>query len=231
MVPPPEFITLAENTGLIGPLTRFVLETALWQCAEWAREGMPLNVSVNVSARDLLDEELPRILGHLMQAGGVPGSRLTLEITESVIMDHPERALEVLGQLCSLGVGISIDHFGTSYSSIAYLKKLPATELKIDKSFVMDMQTSKDDAMIVRSIIDLAHNLGLKVVAEGVETEEVWQSLRSLGCDIGQGYLFSKPASPRDLSRWIRAAEPDEPDRSEEPVSATDRDPTGIGAR
>jgi diguanylate cyclase (GGDEF)-like protein/PAS domain S-box-containing protein len=204
-IAPDEFIGLAEHTGLIEPLTRFVLETALMQAAGWHRQGTRLDVSVNVSARNLLDEELPRVLSELLHTALVPPARLTLEITESVIMEDPTRALEVLIELHRLGVGISIDDFGTGYSSLGYLRKLPANEVKIDKSFVIDMDRNPDDATIVRSIVDLAHNLNLRVVAEGVERQEVWDKLRELGCDVGQGYLFSRPVPARELLGWIES--------------------------
>jgi EAL domain-containing protein (putative c-di-GMP-specific phosphodiesterase class I) len=189
------------------PLTRWVLETATVQCAQWLREGFEFGVAVNVSARSLLDDELPRVLRRLLTATGLPARHLTLEITESAIMEDPDKALEVLIGLYALGVGLSIDDFGTGYSSLGYLRKLPASEVKIDKSFVLEMHRNHDDATIVRSIIDLAHNLGVDVVAEGVETQEVWDQLRVLGCDAAQGYLFSRPLEPDRLARWVRARE------------------------
>jgi diguanylate cyclase (GGDEF)-like protein len=200
---PDEFITLAEQTGLIFPLTRWVLEAATIQCAQWLREGFEFGVSVNVSARILLEREFPRLLERLLVATAVPPRYLTLEITESAVMEDPDKALEALIELYALGVGLSIDDFGTGYSSLGYLKKLPASELKIDKSFVLEMDRNRDDATIVKSIIDLAHNLGVNVVAEGVETDEVWEQLRELGCDVGQGYLFSRPIPPEQLIQWV----------------------------
>jgi EAL domain-containing protein (putative c-di-GMP-specific phosphodiesterase class I) len=162
-------------------------------------------VSVNISARTLLEEELPGLLRRLLTATGLPARQLTLEITESAIMEDPEKALEVLIGLYALGVGLSIDDFGTGYSSLGYLRRLPASEVKIDKSFVLEMDRNQDDATIVRSIIDLAHNLGVDVVAEGVETERIWNQLRQLGCDVGQGYLFSRPIEPGQLISWVRS--------------------------
>jgi diguanylate cyclase (GGDEF)-like protein/PAS domain S-box-containing protein len=203
-VPPDEFITLAEQSGMIRQLTHLVFATALRQCAEWNRNGMPLEISVNVSAHNLLDEDLPQHLERLLRESAVPPEQLTLEITESVIMEDPQRAMNVATQLRTLGVNIAIDDFGIGYSSLGYLKKLPARELKIDKSFVMEMDRNLDDATIVRSTIELAHNLGLRVVAEGVERREIWQALKELGCDVGQGYLFSHPLPAEELTCFVR---------------------------
>jgi EAL domain-containing protein (putative c-di-GMP-specific phosphodiesterase class I) len=143
---------------------------------------------------------------HALQKWQVPPELLDLEITESVIMEDPRRALDIVTELDSMGVSISIDDFGTGYSSLSYLKKLPADELKIDKSFVIEMDASQDDCVIVRSIIEMAHNLGLRVVAEGVETQAIWQRLRALRCDYGQGFLFSRPMPSDRALHWLRAA-------------------------
>jgi diguanylate cyclase (GGDEF)-like protein len=207
-IPPDEFVALAEHSGLIRTLTRRVLETSLRQCAEWRRNGIALDVSVNLSARNLLEEELPSVLAGILASHQLPPSCLTLEITESVIMEDPERALEIVTELDALGVQISIDDFGTGYSSLGYLKRLPAREIKIDRSFVMEMDQDVGDAMIVRSTIELAHNLGLEVVAEGVETSKVWDALKALGCDYGQGYLFSRPVPADRLPLDTAPAEP-----------------------
>jgi len=207
-IPPDEFIKLAEQTGLILPLTRWVLEAATIQCAQWWREGFSFGVSVNVSTRILLEHEFPRLLEQLLAATALPPRYLTLEITESAVMEDPDKALEALIELYALGLGLSIDDFGTGYSSLGYLKKLPASELKIDKSFVKEMDRNQDDATIVRSIIDLAHNLGVDVVAEGVESQEIWEQLRELGCDAGQGYLFSRPLPPERLIEWVQGLPP-----------------------
>jgi EAL domain-containing protein (putative c-di-GMP-specific phosphodiesterase class I) len=163
-------------------------------------------MSVNLSARNLLDENLPSTVLSMLQSHNVPVHRLTLEITESVIMDDPHRALEVLTELNKIGVSISIDDFGTGYSSLGYLKKLPATEIKIDKSFVMEMDRNADDRTIVHSTIELAHNLGLDVVAEGVSSRQTWEELKRLGCDTGQGYFFSRPLPAERLCQWCREA-------------------------
>jgi EAL domain-containing protein (putative c-di-GMP-specific phosphodiesterase class I) len=203
-IPPDDFIGMAEQSGLIRPLTQWVLKTALMQGALWHSSGLRIGVSINISARNLLEEELPEVLAGMLRDSGMPADHVTLEVTESVIMTDPEAALEVITELSDLGVSISIDDFGTGYSSLGYLKKLPAREIKIDRSFVKDMDHEKDDAAIVASTIELAHNLGLSVVAEGVETEEIWQLLRKLGCDVAQGYLFSAPQPPDKITTWIR---------------------------
>jgi diguanylate cyclase (GGDEF)-like protein/PAS domain S-box-containing protein len=205
-IPPDEFIGLAEHSGLIQPLTEWVLETALRQCAAWRQEGLDLSMSVNLSARNLLDESLPSTVLSMLESNKVPVNKLTLEITESVIMDDPHRALEVLTALNEIGVVISIDDFGTGYSSLGYLKKLPATEIKIDKSFVMEMDRNSDDQTIVHSTIELAHNLGLSVVAEGVSSRQTWDELKRLGCDFGQGYYFSRPLPAERLAQWCLEA-------------------------
>jgi EAL domain-containing protein (putative c-di-GMP-specific phosphodiesterase class I) len=162
---------------------------------------------VNLSARNLLEEDLPLNLKRLLQTSGVPPEQLTLEITESVIMEDPERALRVVTRLRDLGVGISVDDFGTGYSSLGYLMRLPAEELKIDKSFVMQMEQDAGSATIVHSTIDLAHNLGLKVVAEGVESDAIWRVLKELGCDFGQGYHFSRPLPADQLLSLLCASQ------------------------
>jgi diguanylate cyclase (GGDEF)-like protein/PAS domain S-box-containing protein len=205
MIPPDQFIAPAERTGLIRPLTLWVLNTALDQCQLWHKQGLELAVAANISARSLQDPKLSDLISGLFETRKTPFRSLALEITESMIMAEPMRALEILTQIHKMGVRLSIDDFGTGYSSLAYLKKLPVDEIKIDKSFVIDMVANSDDAMIVRSTIHLAHNLGLKVVAEGVETEEARVRLAELGCDTAQGYYFSRPLPAEELTRWIRA--------------------------
>jgi diguanylate cyclase (GGDEF)-like protein/PAS domain S-box-containing protein len=205
-IPPDEFIALAEHGGMIRDLTEWVCRTALEQAAVWKRRGICLNVSVNLSARNLLEEDLPETLERLLEGCPVASHQLTLEITESVLMEDPERAMLVVTRLRELGIGISIDDFGTGYSSLGYLMELPAQELKIDKSFVMRMEKDPSSAMIVHSTIDLAHNLGLKVVAEGVESQVIWQVLQDLGCDYGQGYHFSRPLPPEELLALLAAS-------------------------
>ena len=199
-IPPDAFVGLAERTGLIKPLSRFVVRTAVEQCAAWAADGLDLHVAVNLTIPDLLDLDLPDRIAELLAETGVPASRLELEVTESTILADPFRVRHVIDRLKELGVGFAIDDFGTGYSSLAYLKQLPVQTIKIDRSFVADMLGSESDAAIVRSTIDLARNLGLRIVAEGVETEAMWDALREQGCTLAQGYLISKPAPPDDLA-------------------------------
>ena len=199
-IPPDAFIGIAERTGLIKPLSRYVLRSAIDQCAAWAAAGLDLHVAVNLTIPDLLDLELPDRIAALLADAGVPADRLELEVTESTILADPFRARGVIDRLNELGVGFAIDDFGTGYSSLAYLKQLPVQTIKIDRSFVLDMLESESDAAIVRSTIDLARNLGLRVVAEGVETEAMWDALREQGCTLAQGYLISKPVSAADLA-------------------------------
>jgi diguanylate cyclase (GGDEF)-like protein len=203
LLEPGEFIPLAERTGLIHPLTRSVLDGALDQAARWRRAGSPLSVAVNVSTRCLLDLAFPDQIAGQLAGWEVPPHLLVLEITESAVMADPARALEVLRGLHALGVAIAIDDFGTGYSSMAYLKELPVDELKIDRSFVSQMAASSRDAVIVRSTIDLGHNLGLRVVAEGVETRQAWEALAALGCDLAQGYYLGRPMPAADLERHL----------------------------
>jgi EAL domain-containing protein (putative c-di-GMP-specific phosphodiesterase class I) len=159
---------------------------------------------VNISTHDLIHQDLPEIVAQILQRYDMAGEWLCLEITESLIMDDPTKALSALGRLHRLGVRLSIDDFGTGYSSLAYLKKLPVQELKIDRSFVMHMSDDVGDAAIVRSTIDLAHNMGLRVVAEGIETAEIYQQLRNLGCDEAQGYFMSRPLPAAQIEPWLR---------------------------
>jgi diguanylate cyclase (GGDEF)-like protein len=203
-MPPDEFIPLAEHTGLIQPLTKLVLRSALRQCREWQTDGLDLDVAVNLSVRSLLDLQLPESVSALLREFSVEPTRLVLEITESSIMADPIRAADVVDRLSGLGIGLAIDDFGTGYSSLSYLKRLPVSEIKIDKSFVMSMTSQDNDAVIVRSTVDLGRNLGLRVVAEGVETIEMFNELESLGCDIAQGYLLSRPLPAAELTAWAK---------------------------
>jgi len=202
LVPPMQFIPFAEQTGFIRVLTIWIFEEAArhWQMLH--DEGLKLVLSVNLSTRDLLDLELPQKFDALLIKHQVPAEAFCLEITESAIMDDPQRALNTLNGLSALGFKLSIDDFGTGYSSLAYLKRLPVDELKIDQSFVRSMETDPDDAKIVRSTIDLAHNLGLCVVAEGVENAKVWDMLRELNCDQAQGYHMGKPMQASEFAQW-----------------------------
>ncbi len=202
LVPPMEFIPFAEQTGFIRTLTMWVFEEAARQWLALQAQGIQLVLSVNLSTRDLLDPELPQKFDALLLKHRVPAEAFCLEITESAIMDDPQRALGTLNRLSHLGFKLSIDDFGTGYSSLAYLKRLPVDELKIDKSFVMSMVEDLDDAKIVRSTIDLAHNLGLTVVAEGVENAKVWDMLRELNCDEAQGFHMGRPMPATEIAHW-----------------------------
>ena len=204
MIPPDQFIGPAEQTGLIYPLTHWVLQTAMRQCGVWWRAGVEMPVSVNLSARNLSDAKLPGQVADLLRATGVSPDWMTFEITESAIMADPSRALEILTTIHETGVRLSIDDFGTGYSSLSYLRKLPVDRLKVDKSFVIHMTENEGDAKIVRSTIDLAHNLDLEVVAEGVETQEVLDRLTEMGCDAAQGYYMSKPIPANELTHWLK---------------------------
>ena len=207
VIPPEEFIPSAEQTGVIRPLTIWVIDRALAQVASWAKIGIDLSISINLSVRSLQDRQLPAQVQRLVMLHHADPSRVILEITESAIMSDPLTARRVMRRLSSMGFQLSIDDFGTGYSSLAYLKQLPVDEIKIDKSFVTQMDSDENDAVIVRATIDLAHNLGLKVVAEGVESTDVWDLLEMLGCDTAQGYFIRKPQSPHELADWICSRE------------------------
>jgi diguanylate cyclase (GGDEF)-like protein len=208
LVPPDEFISLAEDTGLIRPLSTWVLDHALRQCHKWRTMGLEVAVAVNLSMRNLQDEDLPATLESLLTKWQVPPALLRIEVTESSLMANPARVMGVLTQIHDMGVPIAIDDFGTGYSSLAYLKRLPVDELKIDKSFVQDMVLDAEDAAIVRSTIGLAHELGLKVVAEGVEDQATWDLLAGLKCDVIQGYYVSRPLAPKRATAWLSARRP-----------------------
>jgi len=203
MVPPDEFIPLAEQTGLMRAITQFVVDTALTQLAEWWKSGLRVQAAVNVCARDLYDRDFADFLRERLDEHGVPPRALMIEVTESVLMADPARAATTLLSLADVGVGVSLDDFGTGYSSLVHLKRLPVSEVKIDRSFVLRMDVNEDDAAIVRSIIDLASALGLRVVAEGVETQESWDRLSVYGCDAAQGWYLAK-AMPADMvTSWL----------------------------
>jgi diguanylate cyclase (GGDEF)-like protein len=202
-ITPDEFIPLAEQSGVIRDLTMWVFHNALTQWSQWHQNGIELHLSLNMSVRVLQDKELPGKVQRLIDHHGIDPAWLTLEVTESAIMSDPVTARRVMRRLSDMGLKLSIDDFGTGYSSLAYLKQLPVGTVKIDKSFVTHMDQNENDAVIVRATIDLAHNLGLKVVAEGVETEDVWDLLEMLGCDMGQGFLIRRPIGAGELARWI----------------------------
>ena len=216
---PDDFIPFAEQTGFIRVLTLWVLERSAQLCRELAHKGIHLKISVNLSTRDLLDQDLPGKFKAILVRHDLSPASFCLEITESAIMDDPVRAQHTLERLHAMGVELSIDDFGTGYSSLAYLKRLPVDELKIDKSFVLNMENDVGNAKIVRSTIDLGHNMGLRVVAEGIESEAVWRLLAALGCDQGQGYFMSRAIPGEQMAAWIAAWTP--PQRIALPVATT----------
>jgi diguanylate cyclase (GGDEF)-like protein len=207
MIPPNDFIPIAEQSGLIGPLTRYVLEHAVAECKAWRAAGRDLSVAVNLTVRDLLDRKLPSQIEELLTSHQLPAEALQLEITESMIMSDPERALDTVTRLRELGVKISVDDFGTGYSSLANLKTLPVNEVKIDRSFVSSMLKDQSDLVIVRSTINLGHELSLEVVAEGVEDDLTLRRLANLGCDRAQGYHLSRPLPSDQFVDWLDHAE------------------------
>jgi diguanylate cyclase (GGDEF)-like protein len=204
LISPAGFIPLAEHTGLIRPLTLAVLEMAIDQCAAWRSRGIELGMAVNLSPRNLVDHELPHQIKRLLEERGLPTTSLELELTEDTIMSDPKRARDVLARLDAMGIWLAIDDFGTGDSSVAHLRQLPVTTLKVDRSFVTTMEECKEDAAIVRSTIALGRNLGLRVVAEGVETDGVMDELRRLGCDVAQGYYVSRPVPAAEFEQWLR---------------------------
>ncbi len=203
---PDEFVPLAEQTGLIAPLSLWALRSALYTCSQYRSDDMDLDVAVNLSVRNLQDPRFPNKVARLIDENCGDASRLRLEITETAIMADPARALDVLNRLSVMGVKLSIDDFGTGYSSLAHLKQMPVDELKVDKQFVMGMLEDENDAVIVRSVIDLAHNIGIKVVAEGVENQQLYERLKEMGCDAVQGYYMCRPVAVEDLMEWIRCS-------------------------
>jgi len=206
LIPPDQFIPLAEHTGLIAPLTSWVLDAALRQRRVWARDGLDLDVAVNLSMWNLRDPALPDTVAALLERYDVPAARLCLELTESSVMADPAHSLAVLARLRALGVRLAVDDFGTGYSSLAYLKRLPVDEIKIDRSFARDMGADDTDAAIVRSTIGLGQSLGLTVVTEGVEDRATWDLLAAGGCDLAQGYYLSQPLPADELCRWLQRA-------------------------
>ncbi len=206
-ISPDEFIPMAERTRMIKPLTLWVLKSAFQQCAKWRQQGYDFIISVNLSTKDLHDPELPDVISGIAVSTNVNPEWIILEITESSIISQPELTLEILHRLHKMGYKLSIDDYGTGYSSLSYLKKMPLTELKIDRSFVQDMVNSDNDDVIVRATINLAHNLGLQVTAEGIETSEVMEKLKSYQCDIIQGFYISKPLPVSKFDEWIKTTD------------------------
>jgi len=215
LMPPDEFIPLAERTGLIDDLTVWVMRKSLEQSSTWKQAGFTTSMAVNLSSVCLLNPDFPDILIGLLSSYSFSPQSLIMEITETSIIADPERALGILNRINKLGVRLSIDDFGTGYSSLAYLKKLPVSELKIDKSFVTEMNVNPSDHTIVNATIQLGHNLNLKVVAEGVESQDIFNQLKAMGCDYQQGYFISRPLPPEELLAAFRK------DRFELAVSET----------
>lgn len=200
---PDRFIPLAEDSGLIIPMTWWVLETAVAQTALWHRAGLPVKVSVNFSAHCLQEEDIVQRVTDCINRHALPDNSLVLEITESMIMADPHKASKVLLEMDEMKVDVSIDDFGTGHSSLAYLKHLLVDELKIDRSFVMGMIEHKNDEVIVRTVINMAHNMGLRVVAEGVEDRVSWDALAEMNCDRIQGYFISRPQPVDRVTEWL----------------------------
>jgi diguanylate cyclase (GGDEF)-like protein/PAS domain S-box-containing protein len=207
LIMPDDFIPIAQQTGLMKPLTLHVVDEALRQSRAWLDKGISLPVAVNISTRNLLDLAFPEQVKRLLEKWEVGAELLKFEITESMMLGDPLRSKVVLERLSAIGIRLAIDDFGTGYSSLRHLRRLPFDEIKIDRSFVSNMVADEDDATIVRSTIELARNLGLLVVAEGVESEEIWRRLDALGCTVAQGWYLSPPLPARDLELWLRARE------------------------
>jgi EAL domain-containing protein (putative c-di-GMP-specific phosphodiesterase class I) len=206
LILPDDFIPLAEQTGQLRALSLWVLNAALRQARAWDHVGRSLGVAVNLSMRDLHDPGLPETVAALLKTWAVRPATLTIEITESTLMADPAQAMEIVRRLSAMGVNIAIDDFGTGYSSLSYLKRLAVNELKVDRSFVRNVVDDTHDVAIVRSTISLAHELGLQVVAEGIEDQATWDLLARLGCDTGQGYLISRPLPAPEFNRWMTEA-------------------------
>jgi len=215
LVTPNEFIPLVERTVLLRPFTMYVLEEALRQWHIWDRMGIAVPVAVNLSPRSLLDAQLPEQIAVLLDRWRVPPEQLTLELTESFLMSDSDRSTDVLSLLSEVGVQLSIDDFGTGYSSLSYLKRLPIHEIKVDRSFVTSMRDDPGNLMIVRATVDLGRNLGLRVVAEGVEDGDTWEQLVSMGCHVAQGFFLTEPLPPIEMTDWlaVRAPNRDREDR------------------
>lgn len=202
MVFPDQFIPFAEQTGLIRDITLWMIAEASKVSAQWLEKGISIPIAVNISARDLIDSDFPNKVSEILKSNGSNTSLISLEVTESSIMDDPHRAKQTLLHLSEMGIKLAIDDFGTGYSSLSYLKELPVSELKIDKSFVMHIEDNLNDRIIVSSTIELAHNMGLHVVAEGIENIKVWKFLQEMNCDYGQGYYMSRPIPVSDFEAW-----------------------------
>jgi EAL domain-containing protein (putative c-di-GMP-specific phosphodiesterase class I) len=200
---PSEFVPVAKETSLIKELTLHVIDEAGRQWRAWADEGRRLPIAVNLSLRDLVDPGFPGEVAALIGKWRMPATMLKLEVTESAVVEDPKRTEDVLERLGAMGLRFSVDDFGTGYFSLAYLKRLPIDEIKIDRSFVAAMTVHEEDEVIVRSTIDLGHSLGLSVVAEGVETRSVMERLAPFGCDVAQGYYLGRPMPPDEFDIWL----------------------------
>jgi EAL domain-containing protein (putative c-di-GMP-specific phosphodiesterase class I) len=205
LIAPDVFIPIAENTGAIRDITLYALEASLAACAARRRQGITAGVAVNVTAQDVLDQQLPATIAGMLAAQHLPASVLELELTETMLMADPDRAAGILRTLSAMGLRIAIDDFGTGYSSLGYLKQLPVDKIKIDRVFVRNMQHDADDAAIVASTIDLARNLRLRTVAEGIESTAVADKLISMGCRLGQGFAYARPLPADELVAWAKA--------------------------
>ena len=202
-VPPDEFIPMAERNRVIRQLTQWMMKRAFRDCARWHSEGLPITISVNLSVKDLHNPELPDLISGVEVATGIKPEWIILEITESSVMAEPEHAMAIIQRLHDKGYRFSIDDFGTGYSSLSYLRKLPLAEIKIDKSFVLELLTSENDRAIVKTTVNLAHNLGIKVTAEGVESKEIMSKLMEFDCDVAQGFFLSKPIPVKEFTKWV----------------------------
>jgi len=206
MIPPNDFIPVAESTGLIHPVTEFVLNEAMRQQNEWRKHAYHINIAVNISARNLMHDGFIALVKSCLEEHNISSSCFTLEITESAVMGQAEKAMQTIDTLKSMGFSISLDDYGTGYTSLSYLKDMPVDELKIDQSFIFNCLDSERDSAIVQSTVNLVENLGLKVVAEGIETQEVWDKLSTMGCDKAQGYFIAKPMPAEDFSQWLKSS-------------------------
>lgn len=218
-IPPDEFIHIAEHTGLIRPLSRLVLDLAVAQAVRWHRQGRFLRVSLNLSPHNLIEPGIVAAVADTLNTHGLDPRHLMIELTETTVMANPERTMRVISELRELGTGLAIDDFGTGHSSLAYLTTLPATELKVDKSFVLSMATEPAARSVVRSIVDLGRSLDLDVIAEGVETESAAAALTKMGCALGQGYFYSRPLEPRAFERWQATYDSERDQRTNSPTS------------
>jgi len=200
---PESFIPLARQSALVRPITRHVLDAALRQCRAWQDAGIEIGIAVNLAGRDLADSRLEEEVSEALRRWKLEPGLLELEIPESAVISERDRIHKMLTRLSERGVRIAVDDFGSGYASLSHLKQLPVDVLKIDQSFVQNIDTDEEDAAIVRSTIDLAHSLGITVVAEGVETEDVLLRLRGLGCDLAQGFFLVRPGSAEDITQWL----------------------------